>query len=75
MNWHIVQGNWKQFKGTAKMRWGKLTDDPLQVLAGERIELAGRVQEAYGVTKDKAGQQLRRFLRERHKDRCAKNRA
>ena len=61
MNWDIVEGNWKQFKGKAKEQWGKLTDDDLDVIAGKRDQLAGRVQEAYGVSKDEADRQIERF--------------
>ena len=61
MNWDIVEGNWKQFKGKVKGQWGKLTDDQLDVIAGKRTELAGRIQEAYGVTKDEAEKQIRDF--------------
>lgn len=46
MNWDIVEGNWKQFKGNVKQQWGKLTDDHLDVIAGKRVELAGKIQEA-----------------------------
>jgi uncharacterized protein YjbJ (UPF0337 family) len=48
MNWNIVEGNWKQFRGEVKVQWGKLTDDHLDVIAGKRIQLAGKIQEAYG---------------------------
>lgn len=58
MNWDRIEGNWKQFKGNAKQQWGKLTDDELDVIAGRRETLAGKIQEAYGVTKDAAEQQL-----------------
>jgi uncharacterized protein YjbJ (UPF0337 family) len=58
MNWDIVAGNWKQFKGRVKTQWGKLTDDHLDVIAGKRVELAGKIQEAYGVTKDEAEAQI-----------------
>jgi len=61
MNWDIAEGNWKQFKGKVKSQWGKLTDDQLDVIAGKRIELAGRIQEAYGITKDEAEQQIEQF--------------
>lgn len=61
MNWDIAEGNWKQFKGKVKSQWGKLTDDQLDVIAGKRIELAGRIQEAYGVTKDEAERQITQF--------------
>ena len=61
MNWDIVEGNWKQFKGKVKAQWGNLTDDQLDVIAGKRVELAGRIQEAYGVTLDEAEKQIERF--------------
>ena len=58
MNWDRIEGNWKQFKGTAKQHWGKLTDSQLDVIAGKRDLLAGKVQEAYGVTKEDAEKQV-----------------
>ncbi len=61
MNWDIVEGNWKQFKGTVKTQWGKLTDDHLDVIAGKRDALAGRIQEVYGVTREEADQQIKDF--------------
>lgn len=67
MNWDIVEGNWRQFKGKAKEQWGKLTDDDLDVIAGKRDQLVGRVQEAYGVSKDEAEKQIRDF-EDRNKD-------
>ena len=54
MNWDRIEGNWQQFKGTAKQQWGKLTDDQLDVIAGKRDLLAGRIQEAYSASKDEA---------------------
>ena len=61
MNWDIVEGNWKHFKGKVKEQWGKLTDDNLDVIAGKRDGLAGKIQEAYGVTKDEAESQIKHF--------------
>ncbi len=61
MNWDIVEGNWKQFKGKVKAQWGKLTDDHLDVIAGKRDVLAGNIQESYGITKDEAEQQIKDF--------------
>ena len=58
MNWDRIKGNWKQVEGRAKAQWGKLTDDDLQVVAGHREQLAGRIQERYGVAKDEAEKQL-----------------
>lgn len=69
MNWNIVEGNWKQFKGEVKTLWGRLTDDQLDVIAGKRIELAGKIQEAYGITEDEAEEQIKRFeLHNKDKD-------
>lgn len=67
MNWDIVAGNWKQFKGKVKAQWGNLTDDELDRIAGKRTELAGRIQETYGLSKDEAEAQIRDFEL-RHKD-------
>ena len=61
MNWDIVAGNWKQFRGKVKAHCGKLTDDHLDVIAGKRVELAGKIQEAYGLTKDEVEQQIKDF--------------
>jgi uncharacterized protein YjbJ (UPF0337 family) len=61
MNWDRIEGNWKQLKGKAKQQWGKLTDDQLDVVAGNRDELAGKIQESYGISKDEAEKQLDDF--------------
>jgi uncharacterized protein YjbJ (UPF0337 family) len=58
MNWDRIEGNWKQVKGSAKEQWGKLTDDQLEVIAGKRDGLAGKIQEAYGISKDEADNQI-----------------
>lgn len=58
MNWDRIEGNWKQFKGNVKEQWGKLTDDQIEVIAGKRDHLAGKIQESYGVTKDAAEIQI-----------------
>lgn len=58
MNWNRIEGNWKQFKGSARQQWGKLTDDQLDVISGKRDLLAGKIQEAYGISKDEAEKQL-----------------
>lgn len=61
MNWEIAEGNWKQFKGKVQAQWGKLTDDQLDVIAGKRVELSGKIQEAYGITLDEAEKQIKDF--------------
>ncbi|MCB1738046.1 MAG: CsbD family protein [Gammaproteobacteria bacterium] len=59
MNWNIVEGNWKQLKGKVRAGWGKLTDRPVDVVAGKGEEVVGKAQEAYGVTADEAAQQVK----------------
>ena len=61
MNWDRVEGNWKTFKGQVKHQWGKLTDDDLDVIAGRREELVGRIQNAYGMSRDDADRQIREW--------------
>jgi len=52
MDWNRVEGSWKQVKGTVKEKWGKLTDDDLDVINGRREQLEGKLQERYGFAKD-----------------------
>lgn len=63
MNWDQVEGKWKQYKGQAKEKWGKLTDDDLDVVDGRRQQLVGRLQERYGIAKDAAEQQADEFVK------------
>jgi uncharacterized protein YjbJ (UPF0337 family) len=58
MNWDQVTGKWNQVKGSVKEKWGKLTDDDLQVIAGKRDLLIGKIQERYGITKENAEEQV-----------------
>jgi uncharacterized protein YjbJ (UPF0337 family) len=58
MNWNQIEGNWKQLKGNAMRQWGKLNDDQLEVIAGNREHLIGKVQEVYGYTMIEAEKQI-----------------
>jgi uncharacterized protein YjbJ (UPF0337 family) len=58
MNWDRIEGNWKQLKGNVKQQWGKLTDDQLDVIAGKRDQLSGKIQETYGITKEATEKQI-----------------
>lgn len=61
MNWDRIEGNWKQFKGQVKEKWGRFTDDELDIVAGKRDQFLGKLQEKYGITKDEAQRQLLEF--------------
>jgi uncharacterized protein YjbJ (UPF0337 family) len=63
MNWDQLQGQWKQAKGKIREKWGKLTDDDLQVIAGNRDQLVGRIQERYGITREVAQEQADAFVK------------
>ena len=67
MNEDRIKGNWKQFKGKVQEQWGKLTDDDLDVIAGKRDQLLGRIQERHGITKDEAEKQIKDWEK-RHSD-------
>ena len=56
MNTDIAAGKWKQLKGQIRAKWGKLTDDDLDQIAGERDQFVGVMQERYGIKKDQAEQ-------------------
>jgi uncharacterized protein YjbJ (UPF0337 family) len=61
MNWDRIEGNWKQLKGKIQQQWGKLTDDDLDMIGGEREMLSGRIQETYGISRDEAERQVKRW--------------
>ncbi len=54
MNWDVIEGKWKQFSGEVQAQWGKLTDDDLDVIAGNKDKLVGKLQERYGWSKKEA---------------------
>ena len=61
MNNDRLRGQWKQIKGKLKERWGRLTDDDLDVIAGRREQLLGRIQERHGLAKEEADRQVKDF--------------
>lgn len=63
MNEDRMKGNWNQVKGKVKEQWGKLTDDDLDVIAGQRDQLYGRIQERHGIARDEAEKQVKEFER------------
>lgn len=64
MNTDRISGRWKQVKGRIKEQWGRLTEDDLDVIAGKRDQLLGRIQQRHGVARDEAERQVGDF--ERH---------
>jgi uncharacterized protein YjbJ (UPF0337 family) len=65
MNWDTIKGDWKQFTGTVREQWGKLTDDDLAKVEGRRDQLVGQIQARYGIAKEDAEAQVKTW-EERH---------
>jgi uncharacterized protein YjbJ (UPF0337 family) len=59
MNWDQIEGRWKQLRGDVKSQWGRLTDDDVNAVDGQRDKLVGLIQEAYGVEREEADRQIR----------------
>ena len=62
MNWETIEGRWQQVKGSLRSKWGKLTDDDVNLIAGKRDTLIGRLQERYGLARDKAERQVDEWI-------------
>ena len=58
MNADTLKGQWHQVKGEIKTQWGKLTDNDLEVIAGKKDQLVGKLQKAYGYEKEKAEKEV-----------------
>ncbi len=65
MNWDIAEGKWTQLKGDARAKWGKLTDDELDVIAGKKDKLIGLLQERYGKRRDEVEREVDDWMRSR----------
>ncbi len=62
MNWDIAQAQWKDFKGTLREKWAKITDDDLELIAGKKDRFIGKLQERYGYAKDKAEREVDEYI-------------
>ena len=62
MNWDHIKGNWKQFTGQLKSKWGKLTDDDWTLVGGKKDALVGKLQERYGYQRDRAEKEVDDFI-------------
>jgi uncharacterized protein YjbJ (UPF0337 family) len=61
MNWDIIEGKWREFKGQVLEQWGKLTNDDLDEIDGNREQLVGKLQQRYGYAKDEAEKEIAKF--------------
>ena len=63
MNWDQIEGQWKQFKGGVIQRWGRLTDDDVTMIRGNRDKLAGVLQKKYGIAREEVEEEIAEFER------------
>ncbi|MBV8909674.1 MAG: CsbD family protein [Gammaproteobacteria bacterium] len=64
MNNDRMAGAWHEIKGKVKEKWGKLTDDDLTQLEGHGEQLAGKLQQRYGIARDEAERQAKEFRKQ-----------
>ena len=66
MNWNEVEGKWNQLKGSVREKFGKLTDDDIQVIAGKKDQFLGKLQERYGMARTQAEKELDVWIQNLH---------
>ena len=73
MNKEQAEGSWNQFAGKVREKWGKLTDDDIAQLKGDRQQFFGTLQKKYGVAKEEAERQIKDL--EKSCDYCSEDQA
>ena len=63
MNWEQLEGKWKEFEGSARAHWSKLTDDDWQTITGKKEHLVGCIRKRYGIAEDEAERQVDEWSR------------
>ena len=58
MNWIQLEEHWKVYAGSARAHWSKLTEQDWQTITGKKEQLAGLIQERYGIAEEAAGKQV-----------------
>ena len=66
MDWNVIEGNWRQVKGKIREKWGDLTDDDLDKIAGKREQLEGKIQERYGISRDAVKKEIDDWMKTLH---------
>ena len=64
MNTDIIEGKWTVVKGKLRERWGKLTSDDVMALEGHAEQLAGKLQQLYGLDRAAAEKEIEAFMLE-----------
>lgn len=64
MNTDILEGTWKELKGKVRTQWGKLTDDEVDIINGDRERLEGAIQKAYGRSREAVQREVDQFMKD-----------
>jgi uncharacterized protein YjbJ (UPF0337 family) len=63
MTWDQIETQWKEFAGSARAHWNKLTDDDWQAITGTKEHLVGCIQKRYGIAREEAERQVGEWSR------------
>jgi len=62
LDWSTIEKNWPCYRSSAHARWGQITLFELDLIGGHRERLTGQIHAVYGVSRDEAKAQVRRWL-------------
>ncbi|MBC7533960.1 MAG: CsbD family protein [Oligoflexus sp.] len=68
MNWDQIEGQWKDLKGSVREKWAKFTDDDVELIAGKKDRFVGKLQERYGLAKDRAELEVDDYIKGMNKE-------
>jgi uncharacterized protein YjbJ (UPF0337 family) len=68
MNRNQFKGNWQQFKGELKKKWGQFTDDDLLEAEGDYDKFLGVIQKRYGDKKEEVTRWADEWYSKREQD-------
>jgi uncharacterized protein YjbJ (UPF0337 family) len=63
MNWMQIEEMWEQTKTKIQRKWGKLTDDDLELIGGRRERLEGKIRQLYGFAPDHVRKEVDDWVR------------
>lgn len=61
MNWDQINDNWEQASDKIKLTWGKLSEDDLSAISGQRDVLTSLLQQKYGYEQQDVESRVDRF--------------
>jgi uncharacterized protein YjbJ (UPF0337 family) len=75
MDWEQLQARWPQMREALRHRWGRLTEDDMDVIAGHREVFIGRVAERYSVDREEAQRRIEEWMRTLREEKIRAGRA